>query len=403
LTRSGPPEGLAISQVYAEQTRLVKKYRKEKEEWDEQDPETRGLRPTRETVYVCDVNTEKLAEILQDNPRGVALIRDELTGWVASMNQYRAHGRGADRQFYLSAWAGERVHVDRKNRDEPVFAAHPFVGVIGGLPPDLLTNLRGEKNLADGFLDRILFSYAVPPRAVGETWACVSEEATAEWAGVLKKLWDLKQESTADDGLRPKAVNFTQSGHEAWQAFTDNLAAQMNADDLSDAVRGHLAKFKGYGARMALIIHLLRQACNENASEAVDGESLARAARLIDYFRSHALKVHAALGSDTRVADATRLWKWAKLQGTPTFSRRDAYRAMRGRVSRVDDLEPILELLVKHSFIRPQDVSRPGPGRKPSEVYEMNPLDSGQNGHNPAGDGNSVHSVHSVHCPSGTN
>jgi hypothetical protein len=374
----GPPGGAktpalkqVASPVYKEQTRRVQKYRKAKEEWDKQDPKERGPRPIRETVYVCEVTVEKLAEVLQENPRGVALIRDELTGWVASMNQYRAHGRGADRQFFLSAWAGEPVCVDRKNRDEPVFVAHPFIGVVGGL--------RGEKDIADGFFDRILFSYPVPPRAVGETWACVSEEATAEWARVLKHLWSLEQEASTDGGLRPKAVNFTQCGHEAWQAFTEDLAAKMNAEDLPDAVRGHLAKFKGYGARLALIMHLLREACNEATGDAVDGESVMRAAQLVTYFHSHALKVHAALGSDKRAANARLLWKWIRYQPGDTFSRRDAYRVMRYRVGSVDNLEPVLELLVKHGYIRPKDAYRPGPGRR-SEVYDINPLAMGQKG-----------------------
>jgi hypothetical protein len=374
-----PPLKQVAKPVYKEQTRRAKKYREAKDKWDEQDPKERGPRPIRETVYVCDVTTEKLAEILQDNPRGVVVIRDELTGWVASMNQYRANGRGADRQFFLSSWAGEPVCVDRKNRDEPVFVAHPFVAVVGGLPPDLLTRLRGEQDIADGFLDRILFSYPVPPRAVGETWACVSEEATDEWAAVLKHLWSLEQETTTDSGLRPKAVNFTQCGHEAWQAFTEDLAAQMNAENLADAVRGHLAKFKGYGARLALIIHLLRQACHETTVDAVDGESVARAAQLIAYFQTHALKVHSALGSDKRAANSCLLWKWLRNQPGDTFSRRDAYRVMRYRVGNVDNLEPVLELLVKHGYIRPKDAYRPGPGRR-SEVYDINPLAMGQKG-----------------------
>ena len=60
-----------------------------------------------------------------------------------------------------------------------------------------------------------------------------------------------------------------------------------------------------------------------------------------------------------------------------------------GRVGRVDDLDPLLELLTKHGYCRGVETGRPGPGRKPSEVYEMNPLaiglngPIGQNGQNP--------------------
>jgi hypothetical protein len=129
----GPPGGaktpalkITCAPVYAEQARRWKAYRQAKKEWKEKDEEFRGEEPRMETLFVCDVTTEKLAEILEENPRGVVMIRDELTGWVAGMDQYRAKGRGSDRQFYLSAWAGEPVKVDRKNKDEPVFVPHPW-------------------------------------------------------------------------------------------------------------------------------------------------------------------------------------------------------------------------------------------------------------------------------------
>ena len=108
------------------------------------------------TLYVRDITTEKLASILQENPRGVAVIHDELTGWVKSMDQYRS-GKGADRQFWLSAWSGAPISVHRKNQEAgPVRVAHSFVGVVGGLPPALLETMRGEKDIVDGFLERIV-------------------------------------------------------------------------------------------------------------------------------------------------------------------------------------------------------------------------------------------------------
>jgi hypothetical protein len=395
-----PALSAVAAPMYAEQSRRLTAYRDKKTQWD--DNGQHGAPPELESAFVSDVTTEKLASVLQRNPRGVALIRDELTGWVAGMDQYKAKGKGGDRQFYLSAWAGAPVRIDRKSQDEPVIVPHPFVSVIGGLPPDLLNRLRGEKAIADGFFDRILFTYPKPFPAVAESWACVSDEAAQIWANTLSYLWILKPERDNDGLDRPHFVRLDSSGREAWVQFTRDLAAEMNRDELPDAIKGHLAKFKGYCARLALILHCLRLACGDAKDEDVDGDSMARAAGLIDYFRGNCLKVHAALGSDRKAADAGRLLKWAQDQKGGQFSRRDAYRAMRSRVENVDALEPILDLLVKHGYCRPLDVSRSGPGRKPSEVYEVNPLDSGQNGQNGQNtdpEADSVHSVHSVHCP----
>ena len=109
---------------------------------------------------VEDTTIEALAVVLEDNPRGVLLARDELSAFVRGMDQYKNH-RGSDRQFYLSAWSNSPVSVDRKNLEEPIFLARPFVGVVGpiqpGVLPELIANRQGREG--DGFLDRFLFSY----------------------------------------------------------------------------------------------------------------------------------------------------------------------------------------------------------------------------------------------------
>jgi hypothetical protein len=167
------------SPIYDEQSRRMQVYRRQKVAHEEDSKA--HPKPTLPTLYVSDITTEALARVMQDNPRGVTLIRDELTAWVAGMDQYRSRGRGADRQFFLAAWAGEPVSVHRKGQDEPVFVPHPFLSVVGGLPPDLLPRLRGDHQVSDGFLDRILFAFPEPPPAVGENWACVSDAAAETW------------------------------------------------------------------------------------------------------------------------------------------------------------------------------------------------------------------------------
>jgi hypothetical protein len=67
-----------------------------------------------ERTYVDDTTVEALVLVLRDNPRGVVVIKDELTGWIKAMDQYKAGGKGADRQFYLSGWSRKSYVNDRK-------------------------------------------------------------------------------------------------------------------------------------------------------------------------------------------------------------------------------------------------------------------------------------------------
>jgi hypothetical protein len=377
-----PALAVVADPLYKEQARLHRHYRQQREAFEE-DPE--GERPKELVRYVSDVTVEKLAEVLQENPRGVALVRDELTAWVAGMNQYKAKGSGADRQFFLSAWAGEPVSVRRKSeRAGPVFVPHPFLSVVGGLPPGLLPRLRGERDVDDGFVDRLLFCYPDPPRVAAENWECVSDDVVGGWGNVLKKLWGLEP-MQGDHGPYPQDVPLSDCGRAAWEAFTRCLAAEMNADDFPDVLRGPWSKMRGYCARLALVVQLLCLAAGDAGGKQVDGESVERAAELVAYFQSHARRVYATMGADRTLEDARRALRWLGrlpeslnslkgARGEKRVRKPDLHAGVFGGSRGVEDVDRVTEVLVRHGYLRPApEPERSGPGRKPRALYEVHP------------------------------
>lgn len=361
------------SPVYAEQDRRFGSYRRQRQAWDEDDESRRGAPPRLETIYVSDITAEKLAGLLRDNPRGVVQIRDELTAWVEAMGEYK-NGRGTDRQAYLSVWAGEPIRIDRKKEPDPIYVSHPFVAVVGGLTPSMLPALRGEHERWDGFIDRVLLAYPAPLPAKGEDWLCVDPEIAADWEATLHQLWELQPELTDNQESRPHYVRLTKSGRGAWEQFTAWLADEQNRDNLPDFIRGHLAKFRGYGARLALLLHCLRRVCREVTDEDVDAESVQRAGQLIGYFRSHCLKVHALLDSDPQIEDALRVLAWLERERRVQFKRYDVFEDVKSRhFPKIEDLDPPLDRLEKHCFIRRRPAAPQGRGRPADPVFEVNP------------------------------
>jgi hypothetical protein len=68
--------------------------------------------PTRYCVQ--DATTEQLLSVLEKNPRGVLMVRDELSGLFGSFGA-RSSGKGSvDRSKYLSIWSAEHLSDDRK-------------------------------------------------------------------------------------------------------------------------------------------------------------------------------------------------------------------------------------------------------------------------------------------------
>jgi hypothetical protein len=215
-------------------------------------------RPVLARLTVDDATAEALVPILKENPRGVVLVRDELIGWVQVMNQYREGGKGADQQFWLSAWSGSTATVDRKTTHElgPLRVRRPFMGVVGGLTPEKLPTLRGDtprkKAEQDGFLDRVLLSYPPEPPVAAENWLEVAEGTLKLLDKVLEKLRSLKmvpvQEGEQVTGCRPFVVKLTTTGRQAWQRFTQAHADERNAEDFPPFLIGPWAKLRGDGA-----------------------------------------------------------------------------------------------------------------------------------------------------------
>ncbi len=82
-----------------------------------------------------DPTTEKLGELLRENPRGLLVLRDELAGWLGTLER---PGREGDREFYLEAWNGTGSYtVDRIGRGT-VHIPGLCVSILGGIQPGKL-------------------------------------------------------------------------------------------------------------------------------------------------------------------------------------------------------------------------------------------------------------------------
>ena len=93
--------------------------------------------PPRQRYLVNDATVEKLGELLNQNPNGVLVYRDELTGWLRSLDK---DGQEGARGFYLEAWNGNgRYTFDRIGRGTIDIEAAK-VSIIGGIQPGPLAD-----------------------------------------------------------------------------------------------------------------------------------------------------------------------------------------------------------------------------------------------------------------------
>jgi hypothetical protein len=248
-------------------------------------------KPDAERVLTNDPTIEALIPILKENPRGLLLERDELVGWVKGMDQYKSGGKGSERQFWLSTWSGRPVSVDRKTQQGPLSVLKPFIGVIGGVQPDVLEDLA--ENREDGMLERFLFAY---PKMVNAKWTDddISDATLAEYRALHERLRGLNMKTDDEGDPMAGAVTFSPDAKEAYINAYDMHREEMARPGFPRYLRSVWAKLEAYTLRLTLIVACCRFA-SSGVAERVELEDVLRAAHLVDYFKEQARRVFGTL------------------------------------------------------------------------------------------------------------
>jgi len=305
-----PAAKVAKKPAFERQRELGKVYLQEKEDWQRETREWEVERrdaqkagepapeqpeaPSMGRCWASDTTVEALVGILEDNPRGLLVYRDELAGWVRSMDQYKG-GKGSDRQHWLNLWSTDEVVVDRKSRmGEPIILAKPFVSLFGGIQPAMLGELRA--GMEDGLMDRFLFAYPVP-RHVRFTEKEIGAEAEESYGVLYRRLSDLRLILDEYGDPNPKPLKLTPEALRLFAFCVDCLGAEVLEPGFPRRLEGVWSKLRGYLARLSLILAVCRSVQSTASQERVEREDVADAAKLLVYFKVHARRVFAEIGS----------------------------------------------------------------------------------------------------------
>jgi hypothetical protein len=269
--------------MHREWKQHVATYEREVADWEAAPRGQRGPKPpappAQKKVLVSDTTLEALVEVLQQNQRGILLLRDELLGWLLSFDQYRKNG-GADRQHWLSIWSGEDLILDRKAEHYSAFVHQPFVSITGGIQPDRLRDLyRGGE---DGLIDRFLLFY--PPSSVLPAERVVfPPEVEQAVRHLFRKLMAVLPGVAEDGSSVPEAIR---TPDDVWALFrARDWACKQVAlnEDLPHALRTAQFKLASQAARTAALLHQAQLADGVAlASHQLDANTMDMAWRIVE-------------------------------------------------------------------------------------------------------------------------
>lgn len=344
------------------------------------DPDDRPIPERR--IMVMNTTTEALTPILAENPRGILMVCDELSGWLNSMNQYR--GGGADKEFFLMLWNRASLVNDRKGTDmrKSIFIPDPFFAISGAITIDLLKQIPASidgKRQDDGFFERPL--YAIPDNVVPYWTEDIDpDEVDAEWQAALKRLYDREMRHDEEFGLRPNVICLSPDAHDEFTTWYDAHVAETQGEDFPKELKGAWSKFRSHFARLLLALDQLHWAYDPTAPFDVFPDITASrvrdAIRLIDYFKTHfRIVLSHVQGAIAENDDARAILRWASSRPEPRFTEREAKHNFRGRFrEHPENLGIALEWLVERSLVRKIVPPPRGDGGRPKlPVYEIYP------------------------------
>jgi Protein of unknown function (DUF3987) len=330
-----------------------------------------------ERRYVTqDSTVEKLGELLQQNPRGLMVVRDELAGWGMTLEK---PGREGDREFYLEAWNGDgRYTFDRIGRGT-IHIDALTLGLFGGIQPGKLTRwvrgALGNDAANDGLVQRL--QLVVWPDALGE-WKPVK---TWPDSAARNRAFDVFD---ALDALDPCALGANiRDGEIPWLAFTEDAQALFDAWrfelehrlrsrelDATPAFASHLAKYRSLMLSLALLFHLV-DVVGEDANGPIGLAAARQAAAWCEFLEAHARKLYSAeiypgVGGAQTLAE--KIAAGALRDGE---SVRDIYRHHWSGLDTAASTDEALAVLQAAAWIR-VEVEGDGGGR-PSEVVRLHP------------------------------
>ncbi|GGR48766.1 hypothetical protein GCM10008959_07390 [Deinococcus seoulensis] len=256
--------------------------------------EAREAAPTPRRYMVQNTTYEKLGELLRENPLGLTMVRDELSGWIEAMGREE---NSEPRSFWLQTWNGDGSYTfDRIGRGT-VRVDNLCMAVMGAIQPGPLQRFVSKSRAgaaADvGFLQR--FQLLVYPDGL-PAWKRPSRQADA--AAKAQALAVFETLDTVRQSSEPVTLAFSEEAQAVFIEWRDALEVRLRGGELVKfpAFESHLGKYRSLAPSLALIFHLVDVAAptlHPAALPPVTAQALDLALNWVDFLELHARKVYA--------------------------------------------------------------------------------------------------------------
>jgi len=187
-----------------------------------------------------DPTVEKLAMLFEENPQGLLLLRDELSGWFEAIHK---NGREGSREFFLETWNGNGFFaIDRVGRGSSLVQAM-CLSVFGGIQPEKIrafidrhTGTDGD----DGFLSRFQIVFFPDGR---QSWKLIDRDPDMASLKQVEALFAFLDALPISASTIP-SLNFSPSAQEKADLWRSALEERLLSSNDSSMIRAHISKYR---------------------------------------------------------------------------------------------------------------------------------------------------------------
>lgn len=328
------------------------------------------VKPKKHRYKTQDATTEKLGEILVDNPQGLLLHRDELAGWLSS---FEKNGREGDRQFFLESWSGNQAFdVDRIERGSLHIPAL-CLSIFGSIQPGPLSQyirsaMQGGAG-DDGFIQR--FQVMVWPDAKNH-WELIQGIPISQLELPVNQMFDCLDSLTFDPIGEPIVLSFTNEAQTLFDQWQESYENRLRVGVLSPHMEAHLAKYKKLLPALCLILEHVQTAVKGKQPSAITAQTLESAIGWLAYFESHANRIYGSGANAIPKIAKELINHLRKGDIKEPFTIRDIYYGKHwSGLGTAKQVEEIVDYLVEKHYLAGKLV-KSGTGR-PTQKYWINP------------------------------
>ena len=324
-----------------------------------------------------DASIEKMAELLNENPRGLLTTHDELIGLFSSWDQER---KKSDRAFYLKGWNGYSSHTSDRIGRGTIETKNLCISLLGGiqpakLKPYLLSSVNGFEN--DGLVQRLqLLTY---PDDIAN-WQNIDKQpdhtAVREVQEKTKFVSDINftdYGALQDEHSKYPFLRFSPEGQEVFDRWLTDLETNKIRGEVPPILKEHLSKYKSLMPSLALILHIV-MSDRELRLKPISKEAAEMAVKWCDYLESHARRIYGLVLNKPDLAALKLLEKIKTGKLNEGFTIREVVRNNWEHLKSNGSAEQACRYLIECGYLKVDQVDQSGRAGRPTKRYQINPL-----------------------------